>query len=175
MQWCRSTAYDLMVDGTTITALVQLYMYTSLVSSPAKARGISEVLMGGHFISATAAPLELWVQPTTGVDRGNAGTDHGRPLRTLAAAQQRLADGEQLVDVQRFVLTAALASPRFLFRVEPADEGELDAAAFASRLSYFLWASAPDEALLQADSGRAATQRSWLDPDHDHSARRRPQ
>ena len=33
----------------------------------------------------------------------------------------------------------------------------------------------PDEALLQADSGRAATQRSWLDPDHDHSARRRPQ
>ncbi len=79
--------------------------------------------------------------------------------RLLAAAQQRLADGEQLVDVQRFVLTAALASPRFLFRVEPAADGELDAASFASRLSYFLWASAPDEALL-----RAAREGGLVDP-----------
>ncbi|MEC8653234.1 MAG: phytanoyl-CoA dioxygenase family protein [Planctomycetota bacterium] len=31
----------------------------------------------------------------------------------------------------------------------------------------------PDEALMQVDIDRAAPQDSWLDPDHDHSARRR--
>ena len=33
----------------------------------------------------------------------------------------------------------------------------------------------PDAALLQQDLDRAQPQPSWLDPDHDHSARRRPQ
>ena len=33
----------------------------------------------------------------------------------------------------------------------------------------------PDAALLQQDLDRAQPQQSWLDPDHDHSARRRPQ
>ena len=33
----------------------------------------------------------------------------------------------------------------------------------------------PDAALLQQGLGRAQPQQSWLDPDHDHSARRRPQ
>lgn len=56
-------------------------------------------------------------------------------------------------------LTAMLSSPRFLFRIEPpADEqaadGQprsavpLDDVALASRLSYFLWSSMPDDELL---------------------------
>jgi hypothetical protein len=52
-------------------------------------------------------------------------------------------------------MVAALASPRFLFReegVEPAATGThpyVDDYALASRLSYFLWSSMPDDALLR--------------------------
>jgi hypothetical protein len=42
-------------------------------------------------------------------------------------------------------LEALLVSPHFLFRMEPADH--LDDFQFASRLSYFLWSSLPDDEL----------------------------
>jgi hypothetical protein len=42
-------------------------------------------------------------------------------------------------------LEAILVSPRFLFRLEPTDS--LDDFQFASRLSYFLWSSMPDDEL----------------------------
>jgi len=42
-------------------------------------------------------------------------------------------------------LEAILVSPRFLFRMEPGDG--LDDFQFASRLSYFLWSSLPDDGL----------------------------
>lgn len=49
-------------------------------------------------------------------------------------------------------LRAILASPGFLMRIEPVRPGgairELDGYELASRLSYFLWASMPDEELL---------------------------
>ncbi len=51
-------------------------------------------------------------------------------------------------------MTAVLASPRFLFRVEDAQPGAapgqhpaIDEYALASRLSYFLWSTMPDEEL----------------------------
>lgn len=54
-------------------------------------------------------------------------------------------------------LSAILVSPEFLFRVERDPEGlgpgtpyELDDVALASRLSFFLWSSIPDEELLDA-------------------------
>lgn len=54
----------------------------------------------------------------------------------------------------RTVLGAMLQSPSFLFRIERVQDGEdpttLDGFAVASRLSYFLWRSAPDAALLDA-------------------------
>ncbi len=52
-------------------------------------------------------------------------------------------------------MTAVLASPRFLFRVEEAQPGAptgthpfIDEYALASRLSYFLWSTMPDDELL---------------------------
>lgn len=56
---------------------------------------------------------------------------------------------------QRTTLTAALVSPRFLVRLEgdpvaPSLERELDGYEIASRLSYFLWSSAPDDELREA-------------------------
>jgi len=58
-------------------------------------------------------------------------------------------------------MMAVLASPRFVFRVEGVERGEerkpvaqLDEYALASRLSYFLWSSMPDEELLQLAATR---------------------
>jgi mono/diheme cytochrome c family protein len=52
-------------------------------------------------------------------------------------------------------LTAILASPKFLYRAEPAPKGAAPGSAYrvgdlelASRLSFFLWSSIPDEELL---------------------------
>jgi mono/diheme cytochrome c family protein len=61
----------------------------------------------------------------------------------------------------RLALQAMLAHPRFLFRVEQrrADSSErLTDLGLASRLSYFLWATVPDAALLDAArTGRLST------------------
>jgi hypothetical protein len=46
-------------------------------------------------------------------------------------------------------LEAILASPQFVFRVEASTGGRVDDLALASRLSFFIWASAPDRELLQ--------------------------
>jgi hypothetical protein len=52
----------------------------------------------------------------------------------------------------QFALTAVLVSPKFLFRIEhdpaPAAHGRITDLELASRLSYFLWSSMPDERLL---------------------------
>ena len=56
------------------------------------------------------------------------------------------ADGGDFVARIRLVLKAALCSPHSLFLSAP--PGPLDDHALAARLSYFLWSSAPDRALL---------------------------
>jgi len=63
-------------------------------------------------------------------------------------AQQR---GESIDRGMQLALEAILVSPRFLFRVEPS--GKLDEFQFASRLSYFLWSSLPDDQLFQLALG----------------------
>lgn len=60
----------------------------------------------------------------------------------------------------KLVLRALLSSAEFLYRIEyddPAAAGKHPLGAFelASRLSYFLWSSAPDDALLQAATSGA--------------------
>ena len=63
--------------------------------------------------------------------------------------------GMTFKDGIKHAMTAVLASPRFLFRAEvqpePNNEGKivwLDEYALASRLSFFLWSSVPDDELL---------------------------
>jgi hypothetical protein len=49
----------------------------------------------------------------------------------------------------RLALQSILTSPKFLFRLEPVnDRGELSDLALASRLSFFIWSTAPDAALI---------------------------
>lgn len=61
--------------------------------------------------------------------------------------------GRTRADALRAGYTAIIASPRFYYLQEA--EGPLDGHALASRLSYFLWSSMPDEELLAlAQSGK---------------------
>ena len=76
-----------------------------------------------------------------------------RLLGVVLAAEK---DGEAAESALKLGLRAALASPRFLFRVEGTDDAETTGPpspendfALASRLSYFLWSSTPDDALLR--------------------------
>ncbi len=68
-----------------------------------------------------------------------------------------LSEGGKLADFPletrlRTALAAVLVSPRFIYRVEFSDgAGNLDTPSLASRLSYFLWSSAPDARLLGGD------------------------
>ena len=66
-----------------------------------------------------------------------------RPFVALVAAS--LESGQPFETSLRAGLKAVLASPRFLYFQEPA--GPLDDHALASRLSYFLWSTMPDEEL----------------------------
>ena len=65
----------------------------------------------------------------------------------LALVQAKLAE-QSFEQALRVAFTAVMTSPEFLFLREP--PGKLDDLALASRLSYFLWRSMPDEELLGA-------------------------
>lgn len=75
--------------------------------------------------------------------------------RLLQLFDRSQAEHESFEDSVRLMVQGLLVSPHFLFRAElhshPAgpDREELDSFALASRLSYFLWSSMPDEELFQ--------------------------
>lgn len=70
--------------------------------------------------------------------------------RYTALYELALAEGGEAAAVE-WTLQAMLQSPHFLYLIEEPDaEGRLDGYALASRLSYALWGSAPDDALLDA-------------------------
>ncbi len=70
-------------------------------------------------------------------------------------AEPLLAEGRPFVDVVRVPLRAILSAPAFLFHGQAGATGGLDDFELATRLSYFLWRSQPDEALFElASAGR---------------------
>jgi len=71
-------------------------------------------------------------------------------------AETELADGLEREEAVAVALQAVLASPNFLYLVEETrPEGRLSDYELASRLSYFLWSSMPDEKLFQlAEAGK---------------------
>lgn len=75
----------------------------------------------------------------------------------LSFAQSRLDSGASLREALKSGYRAVLSSPRFLYFTEE-EAGRLDDYSIASRLSYFLWSSMPDEPLLTlAAKGRLST------------------
>ena len=73
--------------------------------------------------------------------------------RLLRLYDRAAGRGESWEAATKFALKAVLVSPAFLFRVEQSRPGTapypLDDYELASRLSYFLWASMPDDVLLR--------------------------
>lgn len=81
--------------------------------------------------------------------------------RFVGFAESMMADGSNWEAAMQKVVQAVLCSPKFLFRVElddrPTDEKPrpIDSFHLASRLSYFLWSSMPDDELLDlAEKGK---------------------
>lgn len=88
-----------------------------------------------------------------------------RPLTAAEKAQfTKLFAGQATFDDgARTVVEAMLQSPNFLFRTENGLDAAQKNYELASRLSYFLWNSMPDEALLAAAERGALTTKAGLD------------
>lgn len=74
-----------------------------------------------------------------------------------------LAEGETEDQAVRLVMRAVMTSPKFLYRVRTSrdadTDGFLDDFVLASRLSYFLWSSMPDERLMAvAEKGELSSE-----------------
>ncbi len=83
----------------------------------------------------------------------------GEVDRLLGLYDQAAAQGAAVVAAVKLALKAVLVSPSFLFRVEAEEAGPAPTRVgdqeLASRLSYFLWSSLPDEELFRlAQEGR---------------------
>ncbi|MFO0902048.1 MAG: DUF1588 domain-containing protein [Pirellulales bacterium] len=71
--------------------------------------------------------------------------------RYVAYTSKKLDQGVAFPEAMKKTVAAVLSSPRFLYRAESESEDPRDAAfASASRLSFFLWSSGPDDQLLDA-------------------------
>jgi len=78
--------------------------------------------------------------------RRPATPDEVRKYREIAEEEE--AAGADRVDALRLALQAVLVSPNFLFLIEESrPEGDLNPFELATRLSYFLWESMPDDEL----------------------------
>jgi len=80
-----------------------------------------------------------------------AAADLGKPMELYRAAR---AEGDFAAGIE-MALSAVLVNPQFLFRIEPDPPGVAPGSAYrlpdlqlASRLSFFLWSSIPDDELL---------------------------
>jgi hypothetical protein len=72
----------------------------------------------------------------------------------LTRVKSRLQDGYSFEQAVRVGLKGILVAPDFLFLREKSDGNKLSDDALASRLSYFLWSSMPDEELLKLAAAR---------------------
>jgi hypothetical protein len=84
---------------------------------------------------------------------------HDELMRLLGVVQSAEKDGESLESAIQLALRAVLVSPHFLFRISPNQVGSSTDATIpvndfdlATRLSYFLWSSMPDEELFRLAS-----------------------
>jgi len=91
----------------------------------------------------TSLARRAWRRPVTSAETG----------KLLAFHRMAVKDGEPFESGIQLALKAILASPHFLFRIErdPAAGSirELNSHELASRLSYFLWSSMPDDELFR--------------------------
>ncbi len=81
--------------------------------------------------------------------------------RLMAVVQRQQAAGRSRLEAYTDALKTVLCSPAFLYLEEPTADG-VSATTLASRLSYFLWSSSPDEELLTLSKSGELLQPSVL-------------
>lgn len=88
--------------------------------------------------------------------------------RSTKLVERILAEGGKWEAAIQFAMQAALCSPKFLFRVEGDDQPQnpkatnLNEFQLASRLSYFIWSSMPDDELLDlAEKNKLSLNLDW--------------
>jgi hypothetical protein len=147
------------VGSTALTNLDELW-----ITGPNRASGVSETASRRKVFSCYPKSPAEERSCAQAILRGLASQAHRRPEPDAAVAElMKLYDEAAAKDGfevgVRTGLQAILVSPEFLFRLErvPADArpGEayrLDQVDLATRLSFFLWSTAPDEQLLKAAS-----------------------
>lgn len=84
--------------------------------------------------------------------------------RYTAFAESRLRSGQSFTPVMKSIAAATLASPKFLYLYDRESPGDHE---LASRLSFFLWGSIPDNELLaSAASGELGTEKGLREQFH---------
>lgn len=125
-----------------------------------KAGAVAELPLSHRRIFAPRRPGMTEVEAAQAVVEAFAARAFRRPVaaeereRLMALYRQARAEGDGFEAGVRQALTAVLVSPHFLFRGElqadpdnPKSVHPVDEYALASRLSYFLWSSMPDDVL----------------------------
>ncbi|MEK9784096.1 MAG: DUF1592 domain-containing protein, partial [Opitutales bacterium] len=89
----------------------------------------------------------------------------------VSYAKDGLAEGKSFREVMKEVLSAVLASPRFLYLYDGGDTEEksqpMEDINLASRLSFFLWGSLPDEDLLNSAKDGTLSEEETLEKQVD--------
>jgi Protein of unknown function (DUF1592)/Protein of unknown function (DUF1588)/Protein of unknown function (DUF1587)/Protein of unknown function (DUF1585)/Protein of unknown function (DUF1595)/Cytochrome C oxidase, cbb3-type, subunit III len=127
------------------------------LADAAKAERVFRVRPGAGKDERTAAKENLAWLGARAFRRPLAAEESAGLLALYDAARKR---GESWEDAVRLGVRALLVSPSFIFRIEQTDaRGLLDEWSLATRLSYFLWSTMPDDPLLAlAQSGKLRAQ-----------------
>lgn len=125
-----------------------------VAADDAARRRIAAPAEGQKMPSADAAKKILRALVSRAYRRPATDEEVGRLVGLVTMAEK---EGQSFEDGLRLALEAILVSPQFLFRVEPEPgPGDKDGIRvlgeyeLATRISYFLWSSMPDEALFDA-------------------------
>ncbi len=133
-----------------------------------------EPTFGHRWIFAADDPRKHPVERARSIVTTMIGRAWRRPAKTVEVdrlanlVKAAVQDGSSFERALQLALQAVLVSPNFLFRLEPeADDAEvgthdLDGWAMASRLSYFLWSSMPDQTLFDLASSKQLTRPTVL-------------
>jgi hypothetical protein len=149
-----------------IDYVIVLGPFSPSTAPPASFKNIFICGEPGHYTQACAR--HIIENLATRAYRRPATPQEVQKLASLAALVQKKDSFEESI---RVVLEAVLMSPNFLFRIEQDQPAALPAGAgaypvsdyeLASRLSYFLWSSMPDDELMQAAAKRLLRQPSVL-------------
>jgi hypothetical protein len=142
------------------------------IVGPTDARGVSETSARGRIFTCRPTSAEDARPCAESIVSGLATEAYRRPLsdkelEDIMSFYDDASDADGFEVGVRTALSAILASPHFIFRIEaepagtrPGESYRLDDLALASRLSFFLWGASPDEELVQvASAGRLSDER----------------